>query len=86
MFPWPEDCRDHQWYREDEDTDVCRHCLSGERPHEPIPTNVDLRFRRMLAREALRGSDASRAGLERLEESDRELGRVVPRSSYWPSA
>jgi hypothetical protein len=38
--PGPRDCGEHEWYRLDEHTDVCRHCLVGRREHIPIPLTI----------------------------------------------
>lgn len=37
LFPkGTSDCGDHEWYREDRDSDACYHCEVGRRPHEYI--------------------------------------------------
>lgn len=69
------DCGQHEWHRGDEDTDVCYHCLVGERPHQPIDVPIDDDFRMSLIRWAATGDAFAVRMVEKFHAHDRELGR-----------
>jgi hypothetical protein len=76
VFPrgW-RDCGQHEWYRQDEDTDRCYHCMVGVRPHQLMEVPIDHQLRIDLVRAAERGSVASAEMLADLHAVDRALGR-----------
>ena len=39
ISPGSKDCGRHEWFRHDEDTDLCLHCTVGEREH--VPAKID---------------------------------------------
>ncbi len=81
LFPkGARDCRSHEWYRQDEQTDACYHCDPAARPHEPLDVPVDLELRVGLTDSAAQGHKAAAAALAQLEANDRELGRLSPRT------
>jgi hypothetical protein len=70
------DCGQHEWRRgEDRDTDVCYHCMVGERPHQPIDVPIDDEFRMGLVRWAETGDEFAARMVEKFHAHDRELGR-----------
>jgi hypothetical protein len=76
VFPrgW-RDCGQHEWYREDEETDRCYHCMVGVRPHQLMEAPIDHQLRIDLLRAAQRGSVVAAEALERRHATDRALGR-----------
>lgn len=69
------DCGQHEWRRWDADTDVCYHCLVGERPHRAIDVPIDDSFRMWLIQRADEGDAFYAAMVEKFHAHDRELGR-----------
>jgi hypothetical protein len=69
------DCGQHEWRHWDESTDVCFHCIVGERPRQPIDAPIDHETRIWLVREAEEGDALCAAVVERFREEDRALGR-----------
>lgn len=58
--PGRKDCGDHDWFRADEHTDRCWHCVVGERPHRPVPIDPDSAVWRDLNAAAFAGDSTSR--------------------------
>jgi hypothetical protein len=69
------DCGQHEWHRDEKNTDRCYHCEVGVRPHQPLHVPIDEEFRIGVARDAERGSPTAIMLLERIHTNDRELGR-----------
>lgn len=69
------DCGQHEWRHWDESTDVCWHCIVGERPRQPIDVPIDHEFRMGLLSRAEEGDEFYVAMVERFRQADRELGR-----------
>jgi hypothetical protein len=76
------DCGQHEWRHWDASTDVCWHCIVGERPRQPIDVPIDDESRVWLAQRAEEGDPLYAAIVERFHEEDRELGR----SRWYPPA
>ena len=58
--PGTRDCGRHEWYRADEETDRCRHCTIGVRPHRPMPIDLDSEVWQALRAAAGEGDSVSR--------------------------
>jgi hypothetical protein len=69
------DCGQHEWRHWDESTDVCWHCIVGERPRQPIDAPIDDETRAWLMRRAEDGDPLYAAVVQRFHEEDRALGR-----------
>jgi hypothetical protein len=69
------DCGQHEWRHWDERTDVCLHCLVGERPRQPMDAPIDHELRTWLVRRAEDGDAVYAAVVERFRDEDRVLGR-----------
>lgn len=56
LFPkGAKDCGDHEWFRFEDDTDLCYHCEVGKRPHQHTPIDWDGELWRELTRLADEG-------------------------------
>lgn len=58
--PGSRDCREHEWFRADEQTDRCWHCVVGVRPHRPTPIDLDSETWQSLRKAAGEGDPTSR--------------------------
>jgi hypothetical protein len=86
LLPWklaaffpagPEDCGDHEWFRADDDTDLCRHCLVGEREHVHTPIDWDSDLWRELSRLADEGDEDYQQLIAKLQREEAEAQRAA---------
>jgi len=66
------DCGKHEWFRFDEDTDLCYHCEVGERPHQHMPIDWDGDLWRELSRLADEGDEGYQQLIRKLRREERE--------------
>jgi hypothetical protein len=64
--PGRRDCGDHEWFRADEETDRCWHCVVGERPHQPVPIDPDSSVWQALRKAAREGDPGSQGTVLRI--------------------
>jgi hypothetical protein len=66
------DCGDHEWFRFDEDTDLCYHCEVGKRPHQHMTIDWDSDLWRELSHLADQGDRHYQQLIRRMREEERE--------------
>lgn len=76
--PGDKDCGRHEWFRNDEHTDICWHCTVGEREHVPVRIDPTSELWQELNRAARAGSQSAQEIVERMIAEDKEAQRVVP--------
>lgn len=78
FFPaGPKDCGNHEWFRADDDTDLCRHCLVGEREHKLMPVDWSTGLWRELRQEAEEGSPVALKIVERRRAEEKAAQRAA---------
>ncbi|MGE5281628.1 MAG: hypothetical protein ACM3N0_04765 [Chloroflexota bacterium] len=76
--PGSKDCGRHEWFRYDEDTDLCLHCTVGEREHVPKPIDPDSELWQWLSKSAKEGNPSSQKIVKRMIAEDEEARRAAP--------
>lgn len=66
------DCGDHEWFRFDDDTDLCYHCEVGERPHQHTPIDWNSDLWRELTRLADEGDEDYRQLIRQMRREEAE--------------
>jgi hypothetical protein len=64
--PGAKDCGRHEWFRNDEHTDICWHCTVGEREHVPAEIDPASELWQELNRAARKGDPASERIVKRI--------------------
>jgi hypothetical protein len=77
--PGDKDCGHHEWFRNDENTDICWHCTVGEREHVPARIDPTSELWQELNRAARAGSPSAQEIVERRIAEDKEAPRIAPR-------
>jgi N-acetyl-anhydromuramyl-L-alanine amidase AmpD len=75
--PGTKDCGRHEWFRNDEHTDVCWHCTVGEREHVPARIDPTSELWQELSRAAHAGSSSAQEIVDRMIAEDEEARRVA---------
>jgi hypothetical protein len=76
--PGDKDCGGHEWFRNDEHTDICWHCTVGEREHVPAKIDPTSELWLELNRAARAGSESAQGIVERMIAEDEEAQRTQP--------
>jgi hypothetical protein len=78
LFPaGTRDCGNHEWFRDDEHTDLCWHCTVGEREHVPVKIDPTSELWRDLNHAARAGSQSAQEIVERMVAEDKEAQRTA---------
>jgi hypothetical protein len=77
--PGAKDCGRHEWFRNDERTDICWHCTVGEREHVPAKIDPTSELWHDLNRAARAGSESAQVIVERMIAEDDEA-RLLARA------
>ena len=73
LFPkGAKDCGDHEWFRLNDETDLCYHCEVGERRHRHMPIDWNSDLWRELTQLANEGDEHYRQLIHRLRREERE--------------
>lgn len=72
LFPrGAKDCGDHEWFRFDDDVDLCYHCEVGERPHQHTPIDWNSELWRELTQSAEEGNPVSQKIVSRMRREEK---------------
>lgn len=74
--PGNKDCGRHEWFRHDENTDLCLHCTVGEREHVPARIDPTSELWQWLSRSAEEGNASSQKIVRRMIAEDEEAGQA----------
>jgi len=78
LFPaGSKDCGRHEWFRNDERTDICWHCTVGEREHVPARIDPTSELWQELNRAARAGSPSAQKIVKRMIAEDAEARRAA---------
>jgi len=75
--PGDKDCGRHEWFRTDERTDLCWHCIVGKREHMPTRIDSTSRLWQGLNRAARAGSPSAQKIIGRMIAEDEEARRAM---------
>lgn len=78
LFPaGSKDCGRHEWFRNDENTDICWHCTVGEREHVPARIDPTSEVWQWLSKSAEEGNPSSQKIVKRMIAEDEEARRAT---------
>lgn len=78
VFPrGTKDCGEHEWFRFDDDTDLCYHCEVGERPHQHMSIDWNSDLWRELSRLADEGDRDYQQLIHRMGDEEKAAQRAV---------
>jgi|GEM_PF-2995404 len=75
--PGSKDCGRHEWFRNDEHTDICWHCTVGEREHVPAKIDPTSELWHALNQAARAGSSDAQKIVDRVVAEDEEARRTT---------
>lgn len=75
--PGSKDCGRHEWFRNDETTDICWHCTVGEREHVPKEIDPDSELWKALSQAASEGDPVSQRIVGRMLAEHRAAQRAA---------
>jgi hypothetical protein len=75
--PGNKDCGCHEWFRNDEHTDICWHCTVGKREHVPARIDPASELWQWLRRSAGEGNPSSQKIVRRMIAEDEEATRAA---------
>jgi hypothetical protein len=75
--PGNKDCGRHEWFRNDEHTDICWHCTVGEREHIPARIDATSELWQWLSKSADEGNPSSQKIVRRMIAEDEEATRAA---------
>ena len=79
--PGSKDCGRHEWFRNDEHTDICWHCTVGERDHVAQRIDPDSSLWQALNQAAADGSPDAQQIVDRMIAEDAEARRAAVSSA-----